>query len=259
MYAHIDGAKKRMTLISIPRDLYYNNRKINSVYHYFGIKELQRQLSNITGYPIHKYILIDMYAFIDVIDTIGGVDITLEENVIDPTYKTYDNGKWSTLYYKLGTYHFSGKQALRIARSRHYSSDFSRAKRQQLILEALRKKALSLTITDANTIAGIIQSVLKHTETDVSPQEAVTYFFRFKDFDIKRGYVLSTGNILTSSRTNDAKRATAAKNCSVIGDQQQKKACLQNIKTMNKGQYILSPKNSNWKLIPWFFRKIFEE
>src|SRR5690606_4592319 len=134
-------ADGKISVVSVPRDLHWNGRKINSVYAFYGMEELVRVLSDLSGYQIDHYALIDMYAFIEVVDLIGCLDVTLEKTLIDPTYKTLDNGVWGTLYYPVGTHHLCGKQALRVARSRHTSSDFSRAERQHLILESLKNKA----------------------------------------------------------------------------------------------------------------------
>lgn len=259
IYAHVDAPKQRVTLISIPRDLYYNNRKINAVYSSFGMGEFKRELSQITGYKIDKYILIDMYAFIDVLDIIGGVDLTLDKPVIDPSYKVFDEGKWSTLYYKAGTYHFNGRQALRLARTRHYSSDFERAKRQHMILDALKHKALTLGAGDSDKILKMIQSVLANTETDITPQEALMYFFRYKDFEVRKENVLSTGNILTSYNKNDEAKQAAMRDCGDITEEEEHAKCLADAGKMDKGQYLLKPEGDNWNLIKWFFKSTFEE
>jgi polyisoprenyl-teichoic acid--peptidoglycan teichoic acid transferase len=259
IYAHVDVAKQQVTLISIPRDLYINNRKINAIYHSFGMNELMRQLTSITGYKIDKYIFIDMYAFVDVIDAIGGVDITLDKTVVDPTYKVYDDGKWGTLYYPPGTYHFNGRQALRLARTRHTTSDFERAKRQHLVLDSLRKKALSLQVGDADKILKIAQIVLANTQTDITPQEAIMYFFRFRNFDVRKDNVLSTANILESYNKNDELQKTMFSECNLMEEGEDKTKCLEEANKMDKGEYLLKPEGDNWNLIKWFFRNAFEE
>src|SRR5690606_29994346 len=142
--------------------------------------------------------LVDMYAFIDVVDYLGGIDVTLDEPLIDPTYKTYDNGQWGTLYYAAGTHHLNGKQALRVARSRHTSSDFSRAERQHQVLEAFKLKANNLNVSNAGTLIKIASTLLGKTETDISPSQAVSYYFKYKNYEISSQHVLSTANILTS-------------------------------------------------------------
>lgn len=256
---HVDVPRSRVTLISVPRDLEVNNRKINAIYSSFGIKELARQIGNLTGYKIDKYILIDMYAFIDVIDTIGGVDLTLDKAVIDPSYKVFEEGKWSTLYYKPGTYHLNGRQALRLARSRHYSSDFERAKRQHLILDALKEKALALNVGEADKILKIAQTVLANTESDITPQEAIGYFFRFKNFEVRKSNVLSTENVLTSFHKNEGAKESAVASCNAIVEPEGKERCLAEARKIDDGAYLLRPEGNNWNLIKWYFKKTFEE
>lgn len=259
IFANINPATRKITLVSIPRDLYYNNRKINSYYALYGMDELKRILSKITGYQIDKYVLIDMYAFIDVIDLVGGIDVHLNEPVIDPTYKVNDNGVWSTLYYRAGDYHLGGKEALRLARTRHTSSDFARAERQQMILKALQQKAKEFGFGDAAKLTDIATTVLSKTYTDFTLADALPAYFRYQGFEVEGGNVLSSGNVLESKYTGDLKKddcqAAAGEpvlNSDVSGGTE--KNCDQ-----DKGQYILVPRNDNWNTVRWYFHQLIEE
>ena len=254
IFTNIDPVKKKITLISLPRDLYYNGRKINSIYFFYGMEELKRTLTFISGYEIDKYILIDMYAFIDVIDLIGGVDVHLDRPVVDPTYKTFDGGEWGTLYYRAGDHHLSGKQALRLARSRYTSSDFARSERQHMILAAVKEKAAGLGLGDANLLRNMAQKVLEKTETDISLAEVISYYFRYNGYEVNGGHVISSGNVLTSKHTGDD--AFKAAGCPAPADAEDElKAKCANIE---KGQYILIPRNNNWNTVRWYFREIME-
>lgn len=259
--ANVNTEKRRITLVSLPRDLYYNNRKINSYYALYGMEELKRILSKITGYKIDKYILVDMYAFIDVIDIIGGVDVHLDQPVIDPTYRVNDNGVWSTLYYRPGDYHLSGKEALRLARTRHTSSDFARAERQQMIIKAVQKKARGFGFGDAVKLTQMAKAILTRTETDIGLDEALPDYFRYQSFEINTGNVVSSGNVLESKFTGDQ----AAKDCmdklakqKNLSDEDRAKA-EQTCQKTDKGQYILQPVNGNWNVIRWYFHQIIEK
>ncbi len=262
IFANVNPEKRKITLVSIPRDLYYNNRKINSYYALYGMEELKRILSKITGYRIDKYVLIDMYAFIDVVDLIGGIDVHLDSPVIDPTYKTFDNGEWSTLYYRAGDYHLNGKQALRLARTRHTSSDFARAERQQMILKSLQKKAREFGFGDAARLTEIAKTVLAKTETDFNLADALASYFRYQGFEVESGNVLSSGNVLESKNTGEDKgRACLQKlGKQTAGDAaneeelKKKRAACEEI----KGEYILLPRNGNWNTIKWYFHQLVE-
>lgn len=250
--ANINPVSRRITLTSLPRDLYYNNRKINSIYGLYGMEELKRTIAFVTGFEVDKYILIDMYAFIDVIDLIGGVDVHLDEPVIDPTYKTFDGGEWGTLYYRVGDHHLSGKQALRLARTRHTSSDFVRSERQQLILAALQEKAKSFGLGDASGLKMLAKQILSKTETDISLAEAIAYYFRYQNFELSGGNVISTDNVLISKFANDEAFAIAGCPAAEKASDKQKEKCAK----FDRGAYILVPKNDDWDTVRWYFRKI---
>src|SRR5260370_30320865 len=90
-----------------------------------------------------RYIAIDFVAFRDMVDALGGVDVCLTTNLDDIYYPDYSNG-YHPIHFKAGCQHLTGEQALEIARSRHaeqpeQASDFGRARRQQDIMEAIKK------------------------------------------------------------------------------------------------------------------------
>lgn len=251
IFVHIDEIKKEMRMVSIPRDLFYNGRKINAFAYSYGNNELKRVLSEITGYHLDKYVIVEMYAFIDVIDFLGGIDVHLDKALVDPTYKVIDNGVESTLNYPPGDYHLGGKEALRIARSRHSTSDFDRAKRQQLILQSLQNKAKDLKLNDLETIYKIIKTVMAKTETDIGFDDAVNYFFKYQNYSIVSNNVMSTANVLYSPPYSD--KATCdrlvqeSKNAGIEGP-----AC-----EGESHSYTLLPKDDNWDAIKWFFQQNF--
>lgn len=250
IFAQIDPPDETVHLISIPRDLYHDNRKINSVYADFGMPEMVRRISQISGYPITEYILVDMYVFKDLVDLIGGIDITLTEDLVDPTYKIIaEDGTETTLNYPAGDYHLNGTEALRIARSRHTTSDYSRAARQQIILEGIRVKANELGVKDALTVLQIIQTVLANTETNISLEKAVLYYFNYKKFILDSGYVLSTGNVLKNDLIPvDYPTSMQVEVCT---DQDGTQFC-----EMKNAIYTLKPLDDDWNKIKWFFRNV---
>lgn len=249
IFVHIKDDVRQVKMVSIPRDLFYNGRKINAFASYYGMAELKKVLSEITGYKIDKYAVIDMYAFADVVDLIGGIDVHLDRPLIDPSYKTVDNGVEGTLYYEAGDYHLSGTEALRIARSRKTSSDFARAERQQLILKAVQDKAKNLGFGDSDVIYEIAKTVLAKTETDVNLQEAIAYFFRYQNYSIKSPSVMSSGNVLYVPpyiTAEDCQKQIDA----AIATGDMKPAC-----EGLEHAYTLLPRDNNWDAIKWFFKK----
>jgi LCP family protein required for cell wall assembly len=251
IFAHVDLSDQKITLLSVPRDLYYDGRKINATYGEKGIAAQVAAVENVVGYKVNHYALIDMYAFKDVIDLLGGVDVTLEEDLIDPTYKVCDGDVCSTLYYPAGSYHLNGTEALRVARSRHTTSDYSRAARQQLILDGLKTKAQTLGFGDAPTFLSIVNTVLGSLETDFTATEVLQDYFRYQNFELDSGYVLSTGNVLGNLPIPvDYVTSHATTTCINPADSS---TC-----TTTYALDALQPKDGDWDAIKWYVRQIFQ-
>lgn len=252
MFANVDSEKEKVTLVSIPRDLYVDGRKINGYYGGFGLAEQVRQIEEVIGYKVHRYVLVDMMVFKDVVDLLGGVDIVLTEDLIDPTYKTCDGSVCGTLYYKAGAHHLNGTEALRVARSRHSSSDYSRADRQQLILQGVAEKVQSLGVANIAKLNSLFKTLLASTETNLSLEESLRYFFRYKDYELDRGNVLSTANILETV-TIPVNYESSLK-INVCEDEAKPETCKDSYAI-----YTLSPRNNNWNLIHWYIEGLLNE
>ncbi len=159
-------------------------------------------ISEISGLNIEKYIIIDMFAFIDVINILGGIDVELSEDLVDPTYKVRNNGKWSTLYYRKGMHHVNGVEALRIARARHFTPLFSRDDRQQKILISIKNRFTEIGLTDIDKVLGILKSTLSYLDTNMNMIEIFNLFSKINSIDNIRQNILSTGNVLTQTYSN---------------------------------------------------------
>lgn len=239
-----DNKSGKIRMISFPRDLYYKGNKINNIYKEYGPEQLCVELSEITGLSIKKYISIDMFAFIDVINILGGIDVTLESDLIDPTYKVKNNGVWSTLYYRKGTHHLDGVAALRVARSRHGSEAYDRSRRQQLIIKALMDKLVSLNAGDLSTMYDFVTSVFSYIDTNLSIADLVKNFAMYKDNDVEDPNTINTDNVLTAEWTNTYLLPEAEKEIALADS------------NFFKGQWIVLPKNNNWDLIKKHIEKI---
>ena len=106
-----------------------------------GQPALAFEIGFLIGMPIDYYASINICGFPQLIDELGGVDICNSKAIDDPSYPWGDG----TTGYQLapGPAHLDGANALAYARSRHGSSDFARARRQQQLLTAIRQAILS--------------------------------------------------------------------------------------------------------------------
>ena len=88
----INKSTKQITLTSFMRDLYlklpngYTNR-INASYVFGGIDLLKRTVEETFGVKIHGTFEVDFEGFEDVVDLLGGVEITLDNSEANYMYK----------------------------------------------------------------------------------------------------------------------------------------------------------------------------
>jgi LCP family protein required for cell wall assembly len=241
---HANSNSHEIKMISIPRDLWFKNRKLNSVYRYYGIDALADTVSELTGLTINKYMAIDMYAFIDVINIMGGIDVVLDEALVDPTYHIKENGQWTTLNYPAGPQHLDGLGALRVARSRHSTNDYSRSRRQQLIIGAIFDKLSSLGISDIDKLAEFVQAGLKYTETNITAGSLVMDLMKYKNSKIDSNNVIDATNVLYESYSN-LYRLSPQEQAAALEDDD-----------YYLGAWIVLPKEGNYNLIKWRIQEI---
>lgn len=101
-----------------------------------GAEAMMDAATGITGIDVQAYVLIDMDGFSSFIDAMGGV--TVESGGWVP----FNAKKWpgtlvNTHWFSPGTKNFTGKQALWFARSRDFTTDYHRIRRQQCLQQAM--------------------------------------------------------------------------------------------------------------------------
>lgn len=199
MLASINTLNKKVTLISIPRDLFYNGRKINEYYEKFGVAELESVVAAVTGIAPDKYVVFDMNSFVDVIDAVGGVDIDVQKNIIDAQYPG-PNHTYALVSFKKGYQHMDGERALKYARSRKSTTDFDRSDRQQQIVLALKQKAEELNLKDdLGKLTEMFNSVKDNIKTDINLLDALNYYSEYRTYAINSGNTISNQNFLRST------------------------------------------------------------
>ncbi|MDQ1137608.1 LCP family protein required for cell wall assembly [Microbacterium sp. SORGH_AS 1204] len=104
-----------------------------------GIEATKDAAEGILGIQIPYYVLIDMKGFADVIDALGGVDITVQERLPKggPAYDGQPVDDWAFGWIEPGAQHMDGDTAQWYARSRYTTSDFDRMRRQRELQEAV--------------------------------------------------------------------------------------------------------------------------
>ena len=181
-----------VSMISIPRDLYVENEmvgwgtRLNSIYEYIlddtddpalAMDELKTEIEDILDVDIHYYAKIDFQGFEEVVDALGGITVDVDQTIIDDAYPSAAGSDYlfDPFYLQAGTQELDGETTLKYVRSRHNTSDFDRAARQQQVLEALKDKALSMgVLTNPAKIKDVYWAISRNFETDMSLAEMVS-------------------------------------------------------------------------------------
>lgn len=188
-----------ISMFSIPRDLrvkYPNNGygRINGVFYQYLRKSnddlwlaasgFASSVSSMLDMEIPYYATIDFKAFKGIVDAIGGIDIVVPETIHDTTYPNDANRGYITFHIDAGPQHLDGATALKYARSRHSTSDFSRSLRQQLIIKGIKDKVFASGI-NLSTIQELYDQYQTYVTTNVSLSEmlrTVQYLNTLGDF-----------------------------------------------------------------------------
>ncbi|MFF3671748.1 LCP family glycopolymer transferase [Microtetraspora malaysiensis] len=171
---HLAADRKSAQAVSIPRDSMVlipecrasDGRKapahfgmINSAYADGGLICARRTIETLTGVPVDYAMAIDFSGFKDMIDALGGVEITVPKAVYDRKAK---------LRLPAGRQMLNGEQALGYARLRYAlgdGSDLMRIKRQQVLMRAIIKKAANLP-ADPVRLPAFLKAVQASVKTE---------------------------------------------------------------------------------------------
>ena len=201
-----------IAMLSLPRDLKASptctaTGKINEVYWCNNINDddeaagataLMTEVGSILGVDFQYYAHLNWGSLIYIVDILGGINITLDEDI-------FDYG-WTDAAYEAGvTYTINGEEALGLARARHGTSggDFSRGASQQKILIGIKDKVFEkdLSITDLLGLASNLGDNLR-TNFNVSELKTLAHLTWEFDFDSMRTISLYPDFMTTGTLDN---------------------------------------------------------
>ena len=147
---HADGA---VSLVSIPRDTWNGQDKLNRIFTQKGMTPLIDAVAALTGVRAEHYAVVDMSALASVADAVGGVPVCLRAATRD---------RYSGADFPQGEQVVDGDAALAFIRQRHGlpNGDLDRIARQQAFLRGLAAK-----LPDAN-LATLLDAVRNKVVTD---------------------------------------------------------------------------------------------
>lgn len=181
----IDSNNKRLSMISLMRDLYvkipgYSDNKINAAYAFGGFELLDATIAENFGVNIDYNVEVDFEGFKDIIDTIGGIDIRLNEAEVaylsgNSKYSSKGDGNaFSGL--SVGYNHLDGAEALAYARIRYVNTDtshddFGRTERQRTVIQTVFQQMKDEPWT---SLLALYDSVADDLTTDMTNDEILS-------------------------------------------------------------------------------------
>lgn len=191
MILSVNKRKDTIILTSLLRDIYLsipgkNANRLNAAYSMGGARLLMETIEDNFRIKLDGYVSVDFYAFLDIIDTIGGVtvEITEEELPVLNDHIRSINGLLhedadKDLITSTGKHILNGKQALAYSRIRYVGTDFGRTARQRKIMEQVFNKMKS---TGIKNIITILNKVLPKVTTDLSEKEIISHVINLPEY-----------------------------------------------------------------------------
>lgn len=194
--ASINQKTKDVKLISVYRDTYMqieeNGKsrldKVTHAYSYGGAQNALKALNTNLDLNITEYVTVNFDAVIVAVNALGGVGINIDSEelkyintYIDATSSS--SGVSSTHITKTGTQTLDGVQAVAYSRIRYTAGgDYKRTERMRTVIEAMMKKAKTLSISKLNSFA---DTILPRISTNISAGEILALIPSIASFDIK--------------------------------------------------------------------------
>ena len=166
----INKSKGTITLTSFMRDQYvlipgYKPNKLNAAYALGGFSLMNETLAVNFGVLVDGNVEVDFDGFKDVIDLLGGVEITLTQAEADHLNEEYQ--------YTLtpGKQYLNGEQALSYSRIRKIDTDYQRAKRQRTVLLSLLNRYKE---KPAAAMLALLDDILPMVTTNMTNAEIIS-------------------------------------------------------------------------------------
>ena len=132
---------------------------------------------------VDKYVAVDFYSFVDIVDSVGGVDIDVSDAEI-PVLNNYVkelnrlNGREESTWFLTegGMQHLNGTQALGYARIRYVGNgDFERTERQRLVVSKVFEKVKTMNLLEINNL---LNTLLPEVKTNMKEEEIMSLLWK---------------------------------------------------------------------------------
>jgi LCP family protein required for cell wall assembly len=130
-----------------------------------GMAALREVVEHMLGLHIDYYVLVDMRAFVALVEAVDGVDVYVKEALEAEVSPPSEGERWATVDVQPGMNHLSGTEALAYARARKGSSDYVRMQRQRCLLRAVAGEADPFTLL--RSFPAVANAIESYVVTDV--------------------------------------------------------------------------------------------
>ncbi len=167
MVVRLDPRAATCRVLALPRDTLtelpgYGRTKINHALMVGGIPYQKLVVEQLLGLKIDRYALIDFAGFGKLVDAVGGVPVTVPQDIV----------RDGAVLFRAGPQTFDGEQALAYARYRGGADvDVGRVRRQQQIIRGLVTVARQRNL--ARDINALLPAIEGHLRTDLTTAELV--------------------------------------------------------------------------------------
>ncbi len=204
------------TILSIPRDSYvpiacFPGERKNKITHaaWKGETCMMDTIENFLDINIDYYVKINFAGVVQLVDTLGGVEIDVPYNLCEQNSKR----QWgnNTIYIEKGLQTLNGEQALAYARNRHpnpskcsskwtnyTSNDFIRGEHQQEVVTALLNKFKEIDSLD--TVYKLLDTISNNMVTNMSTDQILSLYNVFKDVASKSAGMDDMADVLGIQR-----------------------------------------------------------
>ena len=177
MLVRVNPQGECMSILSIPRDMIVNipgvgKDKINAAFAIGGVPLAIDTVRDLTGQPVHHFVLVDYTGFEKAVDTLGGVYVDVDRRYFNDN----SNALWGEAYEPIDIYpgyqKLNGKDALAFVRFRHTDSDFMRIARQQYFINDA--KAQSMKWGNLTKIPELTDVFASNTTSDIGRSDLLS-------------------------------------------------------------------------------------
>ena len=215
--ASFDKHAGRMQLLAIPRDAWadipygdtlgvWAQNKINAAYSYGqfykypggGAAACVAAVEKNFNLDVHHFVVIDWVGFVELIEAIGGIEITVPAAISDFGTDVLDPFPDQTV--KAGPQHMNGNQALGYSRVR-VDGDLKRIERQQLVIQSVANQSVSLGYVAK--LPELWDAYSHAFRTDVDTAQIPGFALLAKQMDLARIESFSLGSAMYGSIAED--------------------------------------------------------